>query len=57
MTPEPMPPEPDGPDDERFVYVVTAAGVEALRRSTQGGPELSRALDAALRDKTTQELT
>lgn len=32
MTPETMP-EPDGPEDERFVYVVTAAGVEALRRS------------------------
>jgi hypothetical protein len=32
MTPEPMP-EPDGPRDERFVYVVTAAGVEALRES------------------------
>jgi len=30
MTPEPMP-EPAGPEDERFVYVVTAAGVEALR--------------------------
>ena len=30
MTPEPMP-EPDGPADERFVYVVTAAGVGALR--------------------------
>jgi hypothetical protein len=24
-------PEPDGPEDERFVYVVSAAGVEALR--------------------------
>ena len=24
-------PEPEGPEDERFVYVVTAAGVEALR--------------------------
>jgi len=32
MTPDPMP-EPDGPEDERFVYDVTAAGVEALRRS------------------------
>jgi len=32
MTAESMP-EPDGPDDERFVYVVTAAGVEALRPS------------------------
>jgi hypothetical protein len=30
MTAEPMP-EPEGPEDERFVYVVTAAGVEALR--------------------------
>lgn len=30
MTGEPMP-EPEGPDDERFVYVVTAAGVEAVR--------------------------
>ena len=30
MTPEPMP-EPEGPEDERFVYVVTAAGVEAVR--------------------------
>jgi len=30
MTTDPMP-EPDGPDDGRFVYVVTAAGVEALR--------------------------
>jgi hypothetical protein len=26
-------PEPEGPEDERFVYVVTAAGVEALRES------------------------
>ena len=25
-------PEPEGPEDERFVYVVTAAGVEALRQ-------------------------
>jgi hypothetical protein len=32
MTAELMP-EPDGPRDERFVYVVTAAGVEALRES------------------------
>ena len=32
MTPERMP-EPEGPEDERFVYVVTAAGVEALRQS------------------------
>jgi len=32
MTPDPMP-EPEGPEDERFVYLVTAAGVEALRRS------------------------
>lgn len=32
MTPDPMP-EPEGPEDERFVYVVIAAGVEALRRS------------------------
>jgi len=31
MTPDPMP-EPDGPEDERFVYVVTTAGVEALRQ-------------------------
>jgi len=30
MTPEPIP-EPEEPEDERFVYVVTAAGVEALR--------------------------
>jgi len=30
MTPDAMP-EPEGPEDERFVYVVTAAGVEALR--------------------------
>ena len=30
MTTDPMP-EPEGPYDERFVYVVTAAGVEALR--------------------------
>lgn len=30
MTPETMP-EPEGPEDERFVYVVTATGVEALR--------------------------
>jgi hypothetical protein len=30
MTAETMP-EPEGPEDERFVYVVTAAGVEALR--------------------------
>ena len=32
MTTDPMP-EPEGPEDERFVYVVTAAGVEALRQS------------------------
>ena len=32
MTPETMP-EPEGPQDERFVYVVTAAVVEALRLS------------------------
>jgi hypothetical protein len=32
MTSDPMP-EPEGPEDERFVYVVTAAGVEALRES------------------------
>ncbi len=32
MTADTMP-EPDGPGDERFVYVVTAAGVEALRQS------------------------
>jgi len=32
MTPDPMP-EPEGPEDDRFVYVVTAAGVEALRES------------------------
>jgi hypothetical protein len=31
MTAEPMP-EPEGPEDERFVYVVTAAGVECLSR-------------------------
>ena len=30
MAPDPMP-EPEGPEDERFVYVVTAAGVEAVR--------------------------
>ena len=30
MTPDTMP-EPEGPEDDRFVYVVTAAGVEALR--------------------------
>ena len=24
-------PEPEGPEDERFVYVVTAAGIEAVR--------------------------
>jgi hypothetical protein len=29
---DPMP-DPEGPEDERFVYVVTAAGVEALRES------------------------
>jgi len=29
MTPETMP-EPEGSEDERFVYVLTAAGVEAL---------------------------
>ena len=29
MTTDPMP-EPEGPEDERFVYVVTAAGVEVL---------------------------
>jgi hypothetical protein len=27
---DPMP-EPEGPEDERFVYVATAAGVEAIR--------------------------
>jgi len=32
MTAERMP-EPEGPEDERFVYGVTAAGVEALARS------------------------
>ena len=32
MTPETTP-EPKGPEDERFVYVVTAEGLEALRRS------------------------
>lgn len=32
MKPDPMP-EPEGPDDDRFIYVVTAAGVEALRES------------------------
>jgi len=32
MTPDPMP-EPEGPDDERFVYAVTAAGAEAVRQS------------------------
>jgi hypothetical protein len=32
MTTDPMP-EPDGPEDERFVYVVTAAGVEAVREA------------------------
>jgi hypothetical protein len=32
MTPETIP-EPEGPEDERFVYVVTAAGVEAVRES------------------------
>ena len=32
MTPDAMP-EPEGPEDERFVYVVTAAGVEALRET------------------------
>ena len=30
MTTEPMP-EPEGPEDERFVYVVTAVGVLAQR--------------------------
>ena len=25
--------EPEGPEDERFVYVVTAAGVEVVRES------------------------
>jgi hypothetical protein len=30
MAPDPMP-EPEGPEDDRFVYAVTAAGVEALR--------------------------
>jgi hypothetical protein len=32
MTPEPMP-ETERPEDERFVYAVTAARVEALRES------------------------
>lgn len=36
MTPDPIP-EPDGPEDERFVYAVTAAGVEALARESPPG--------------------
>jgi len=52
MTPEPMP-EPEGPEDERFVYVVTAAGVEALREGAAEfdserearAPSLERRLD------------
>jgi len=35
MTPEPIP-EPEGPEDERFVYAVTAAGVKALREGRGG---------------------
>jgi hypothetical protein len=31
MTSDPMP-EPDGQQDERFVYALTAAGVEAVRQ-------------------------
>jgi hypothetical protein len=34
MTPETMP-ETEGPENERFVSVATAAGVEALRRTGQ----------------------
>ena len=33
MTMEPIP-EPEGPEDDRFVYVVTAAGAEALARES-----------------------
>jgi hypothetical protein len=34
MTAELMP-EPEGPADERFVYVVTAAGVQAVRTGAE----------------------
>lgn len=44
MTPDPMP-EPEGPEDERFVYVVTAAGVKALR---EGAAELDSELTTPL---------
>lgn len=46
MTLDDAMPQPDGPEDERFVYVVTAAGVEALRRSVaalDSEPELPAA--------------
>jgi hypothetical protein len=50
MATEPMP-EPEGPEDERFVYAVTAAGIEALR---EGAAEYdsereARTADAAQR--------
>jgi hypothetical protein len=48
MTPDPMP-EPDGPEDERFVYVVTAAGVEALGRATPPASRRSKPPSPATR--------
>jgi hypothetical protein len=52
---DPMP-EPEGPEDERFVYVVTAAGVEALRQgaaafdSERETPVSDRKLDDLVRE-------
>lgn len=48
MTPDPML-EPEGPEDERFLYVVTAAGVEVLGRCTRAAGErvTRRAADLA----------
>jgi hypothetical protein len=48
MTAEPMP-EPEGPEDQRFVYVVTAAGVEALRRGAAAFDSEREAPGAAAR--------
>jgi hypothetical protein len=44
MTTDPMP-EPEGAEDERFVYVVTAAGVEALREGAVAFDSEREALD------------
>lgn len=55
MTPETMP-EPEGPEDERFVYVVTAAEVEALRRERRRRSTASGRRAAALPARTTAHL-